>query len=111
MEDMLVKFMMILLAVIMTMLLITFSLRLLNFDTPDSSLTKFKGSEIEVSQKISSLCSKCQKPNSDCYIIDIEMTDGSITSIPGIQLADILSGTYTIKIFNNDSRCSIKKLD
>ena len=116
MEDMLMKYGMIIVGVAVISILLVFAFKAID---KTSIVPKEKGQSVEgdkaaVEFKIKRLCEFClseEYVDRDCYLLSVKLTAGNITNedfVGSIELGqELVVGEHLLKIKNKDSICEV----
>lgn|GEM_PF-2039300 len=109
------KFGMILIAIAVMALLIAFAFKALNVQTlPEDKIQGIVGNSNQVYLRIAKLCNLCTTEkyyNQECFLLKTNLTEGNITKISDVVFDNfkmLKEGTYNLKIYNNETKCTIK---
>ena len=120
MEDMFIKYGMIIVGIVVISILLVFTFNAMNKTSivPKENEQSVEGDKAAVEFKIKRLCEFClseEYVDRDCYLLSIKLTAGNITNddfVGKITLdQDLLVGEHLVKIRNNDVMCEVVKIE
>ena len=116
MEDMLMKYGMVILGVVVIGIMIMFTFKATkNPLIPIDEYQSIEGDSHSVEMRISGLCSLCLREKDtdrDCFILEIRLTNGNITQDifeSEIKLEkNMTPGNHIVKIISNQTLCGVR---
>ncbi len=117
MEDLYMKFGIVIVAVAVVVLLIAFSFRVVDRQNfPEERIQSIRGDSNYVYLRLSKLCNLCVSKsysNRECFLVELNITEGNITEIPNAVFTNfevLTKGAYDIKLYNNETKCNLRIL-
>ena len=120
MEDVFMKYGMIIVGIAVISILLVFVFQALNKTSlvPTSKHQSVEGDSSVVEFRIKRLCEFCLNEkylDRDCYLVDVKLTEGNLTNddfAGSITLdQDLNPGEHLVKIINKDARCEVSKIE
>jgi hypothetical protein len=118
MEDVFMKFGMIIVGVAVISFMIVFAFQSFNRQqlTPEERDQEIIGDSVAVGARIGKLCERClsDNVNRDCYFLSIDLTEGEVTQdifVSKIKLNnDLVAGKHNVRLSNVDGLCEVVKI-